>query len=260
MKTGNRLDSHVCGPSEVLCVFALLNGNALPNENNAENFDVLERSCSTDSSCQQQKKNNNDFGGLSCGPSWFTLQGRIYFQQNKTWSNNFLGLDIIPFEAILRDWMEKKENETIALNLSSEFLRWIPKGAAHSFLQRPAHNNDAQSIAKDILEMSTAGRLLTMTMNIQTRDFVEPPRKGSICKQSWPRLSTFKHRGEVSMASAITNLEARNEKAIEVKSPHISARASRSLWRRIVFRFLDAPLCAVQDALDLEGNTSIEWR
>ena len=79
-----------CGPS----IFALLNGNALPNEMNAENFGVLERSCSTDSSCQQQKKNNNDFGGLSCGPSWFTLQGRIYFQQNKTWSNNFLGFSI----------------------------------------------------------------------------------------------------------------------------------------------------------------------
>ena len=51
------------------------------------------------------------------------------------------------------------------------------------------------------------------------------------------------------MASAITNLEARNEKAIEVKSPHISARASRSLWRRIVFHVSGAPLCAVQDAL-----------
>ena len=88
-----------------------------------------------------------------------------------------------------------------------------------------------------------------MTMNIQARDFVEPPRKGSICKQSWPKLTTFKHRGEVSMASAITNLEARNEKAIEVKSPHTSARASRSLWRRIVFHVSGAPLCAVQDAL-----------
>ena len=96
--------------------------------------------------------------------------------------------------------------------------------------------------------MGTAGRFLTMTMNIQARDFVEPPRKGSICKQSWPKLSTFTHR-EASVASAITNLEARNEKAIEVKSPHISARASRSLWRRIVFHVSGAPLCAVQDAL-----------
>ena len=224
---------------------------ALSNGNNAGDF---EHGCPVDGNgvLQKtkniQKKNNNDFGGLSCGPSCFTLQGRIYFQQNKTWSNNFLGLDIIPFEAILRDWMEKKENETIELKPQSELPRWIPKGAAHSFLQRPAHNNDAQSIAKDILEMGTAGRFLTMTMNIQARDFVEPPRKGSICKQSWPKLSTFKHR-EASMASAITNLEARNEKAIEVKSPHISARASRSLWRRIVFHVSGAPLCAVQDAL-----------
>ncbi len=46
-----------CGPS----IFALLNGNALPSEMNADDFDILERSCSTDSSCQQQKKNNNDF-------------------------------------------------------------------------------------------------------------------------------------------------------------------------------------------------------
>ena len=240
-----------CGPS----MFALLNGNALPNENNADDFDILERRCSLlHGNClppQEMKNNNSDIVGLSYGrssSSSFTLQGRIYFQQNKTWSNNFLGLDIIPFEAILRDWMEKKENETIELKPQSELPRWIPKGAAHSFLQRPAHNNDAQSIAKDILEMGTAGRFLTMTMNIQARDFVEPPRKGSICKQSWPKLSTFKHR-EASMASAITNLEARNEKAIEVKSPHISARASRSLWRRIVFHVSGAPLCAVQDAL-----------
>ena len=95
-------------------------------------------------------------GGLSCGPSCFTLQGRIYFQQNKTWLNNFLGLDIIPFEAILRDWMEKKKNETIALNQSSGLPRWCsPIRLAHSFLQRPAHNNDAQSIAKAISEMGT---------------------------------------------------------------------------------------------------------
>ena len=75
-----------CGPS----MFALLNGNALPNENNADDFDILERGCSMDT-------NNNDIVGLSCGrssSSSFTLQGRIYFQQNKTWSNNFLGFSI----------------------------------------------------------------------------------------------------------------------------------------------------------------------
>ena len=151
--------------------------------------------------------------------------------------------------------MEKKKNETIALNLSSKLPRWIPKGAAHSFLQRSAYNNDAQS--DEFLEMGTAERLLTM--GIKQRNFVEPPRKGSICNQSWKQLSTFTHR-EASVASAITNLQARNEKAIEVKSPRLSAGPSRSLWRKFVFHVSGAPLCAVQDALDLEGNTSIEWR
>ena len=101
----------------------------------------------------------------------------------------------------------------------------------------------------------------------QPLDFKAPPSKSSnsphtdacVTPLSWPKLSTFKHR-EASMASAIANLEARNEKAIEVKSPHLSARASRSLWRRIVFHVSGAPLCAVQDALDLYCNTSIEWR
>ena len=93
----------------------MLNGNVLSNKNNADDVDIPERGCSIHGNClppQEKKKNNNDIVGLSCrrsSSSSFTLQGRIYFQQNKTWSNNFLGLDIIPFEAILRDWMERRK-------------------------------------------------------------------------------------------------------------------------------------------------------
>ena len=42
---------------QYLC-FALLNGDALLNGMNADDFEC---GCSTDSNCQQQKKNNNDF-------------------------------------------------------------------------------------------------------------------------------------------------------------------------------------------------------
>ena len=75
---------------------------------------------------------------------------------------------------------------------------------------------------------------------------VEPPRKGSICNQFWSQLSTVAHR-EAGMASAIENLEA--QKAKEVKSLHLSAGASNSLWRKIIFHVLGAPLCTFQDAL-----------
>merc|ERR1711991_1105207 len=43
-----------CGPS----MFALLNGNALPNENNADDFDILERGCPVDGNGVLQKTKN----------------------------------------------------------------------------------------------------------------------------------------------------------------------------------------------------------
>ena len=51
----------------------LLGGNALPNENDAADFGILERGCSMDGNCQQQKTTNQDTVELSCGTSRFVL-------------------------------------------------------------------------------------------------------------------------------------------------------------------------------------------
>ena len=61
----------------------MLDGNALPNENDAADFGILERGCSMDGNCQQQKTTNQDTVEISCGTSSFTPTASGAFTQDE---------------------------------------------------------------------------------------------------------------------------------------------------------------------------------